>query len=99
MYIPCARNHPHDDPIPASHTVYITIVHQVITTGDISHNRKLVILQLDLISFAKTMTPDSYDELKMVQKYHWTYMNGTDHYDRTINKHSKTHLFEQQLTV
>lgn len=45
------------------------------------------------------MTPDSYDELKMVQKYHWTYMNGTDHYDRTINKHSKTHLFEQQLTV
>ena len=38
-------------------------------------------------------------DLTVVQKYHWTYMNGTSHYNRTSNKHSKTHLFEQQLTV
>jgi hypothetical protein len=94
MYVPFARNHPHDDPIPASHTVYIIILHQVIINEGISHNRKTVILQLDLI-----WTRDRMTNLKVVQKYHQAYMNGKVHYDTTCNKHSKTHLFEQQLTV
>jgi len=99
MYIQHARNHPHDDTTPASHTVYITILHQAITAGGISHNRKLLILQLDLISFARQWLLTIMMNLKVVQKYHQAYMNGIVHYNRTSIEHSKTHLFEQQLTV
>lgn len=61
--------------------------------------QKARILQLNLISSARQWLLTVMMNLKVVQKYHQAYMNGTDHYNRTSNKHSKTHLFEQQLTV